>query len=157
MNGGIIIEVSGADGAVSADKLADRLRAVIGQEAHVARPYAKGEFLLVGLDESASQEEIIAAVSKVGKCPVHTIRTGPIRPMRNGLGTIWVQCPLAAVNGLTEDGRLLVGWSSVRVVPLKSRPIQCFRCWRLGHARAACTSSVDRGRSCFRCGRGPPV
>lgn len=58
-NSGIIIEVPGADGATKADSLAGKLCEVVGQVAHVARPYAKGEILLVGLDESVSREEIV--------------------------------------------------------------------------------------------------
>lgn len=154
-NGGIIIEVP--DSAFKADSLANKLREVVRQVAHVARPYAKGEILLVGLDESVSREEIVAAVVGAGKCREDNVRVGPIRPMRNGLGLIWVQCPLEVVNKLLEEGRLLVGssvrWSSVRVAPLKPRPMQCFRCWRLGHARGTCRASVDRGRSCFTCGK----
>lgn len=127
---------------------------MVGQVAHVARPYAKGEVLLIGLDDSVSREEIIRAVAEVGKCTEDSIRTGPIRPMRNGLGMVWVQCPLATVNRLIEDGRLLVGWSAARVAPLRARPIQCFRCWRFGHARGTCDAPVDRGGHCFRCGKG---
>lgn len=85
-NGGIIIEVRGADSASKADSLANKLREVVGQVAHVARPYAKGEILLVGLDESVSREEIVAAVVGAGKCREDNVRVGPIRPMRNGLG-----------------------------------------------------------------------
>lgn len=107
-NGGIIIEVLGADGAAKADNLAVRIREVVGQVAHVARPYAKGEVLLIGLDDSVSREEITRAVAEVGKCTEDSIRTGPIRPMRSGLGMVWVQCPLATMNRLIEDGRLLV-------------------------------------------------
>lgn len=151
VNGGIIIEVPGADGAIKADSLANKLQEVVGQMAHVARPYAKGEMLLVGLDESISQEEIVAAIVEVGKCRGENVRIGPIRPMRSGLGLIWAQCPLEVVNQLLEVGRLLVGWSSVRVAPVRPRPVQCFRCWRLGHVRGTCRAPVDRGRSCFRC------
>lgn len=154
VNGGIIIERGlGAEGASKADQLANRLREVVGQVAHVARPTAKGEFLLIGLDESISREEAIAAVARVGGCPEENVRAGPIRSMRNGLGLMWAQCPLEAVNKLVDEGRLLVGWTSVRVAPLKSRPLQCFRCWRLGHARVACKSTVDRTGGCFRCGK----
>lgn len=152
VNGGIIIEVPGADGVEKADKLANRLREIVGKVAHVARPTARGELLLIGLDKLIAQGEVIAAVVKAGGCPEESVRAGPIRPMRNELGLVWVQCPLIAVNKLIEEGRLLIGWTSVRVAPLKSRPLQCFRCWRLGHARVACKSATDRAGKCFRCG-----
>lgn len=67
-NGGIIIELPGADGAEKADKLANRLREVVGKVAHVARPTVRGELLLIGLDESIAREEAIAAVVKAGGC-----------------------------------------------------------------------------------------
>lgn len=150
VNGGIIIEVPGADGAERADRLANRLREVVGGVAHVGRPTARGKLLLIGL-ESITREEVTAAVARVGGCSEESVRLGPIRQMKNGLGLIWIQYPLEVVNKLIDERRLLVGWTSVRVAPLKSRPLQCFRCWRFGHARVACRSAIDRTGRCFRC------
>lgn len=81
----------------------------MSEVAHVTRPTAKGAFLLVGLDESVTGEEVTAAVAKVGECSEESVRIGPIRPMRNGLGIIWVQGTLVSVNRLIAKGRLLIG------------------------------------------------
>ncbi|KMQ84329.1 gag polyprotein [Lasius niger] len=73
--------------------------------------------------------------------------------MRNGLGTVWARCPLAAATTIAARKKVNIGWTVVRVELLQARPIQCFKCWGFGHVRFACTSSVDRSRSCFNCGK----
>lgn len=35
---------------------------------------------------------------------------------------------------------------------LKSRPIQCHKCWSLRHVRSKCRSNKDYTAQCFRCG-----
>lgn len=102
VNGGIIIEVPGADGAEKADRLANRLREVVGGVAHIARPTARGELLLTGLDESITREEVTAAVARIGGCSEESVRLGPIRQMKNGLGLIWIQYPLEVVKEMLE-------------------------------------------------------
>lgn len=57
-NGGRIIEIPGPGGKEKADSLAKRLREVIGEEATVSRPMARGEFRLSGFDDSVSGDEI---------------------------------------------------------------------------------------------------
>lgn len=37
-------------------------------------------------------------------------------------------CPILAAKELTEGGRLLIGWSSVRVVALEALSMICFKC-----------------------------
>ncbi|XP_011859963.1 PREDICTED: uncharacterized protein LOC105557357 [Vollenhovia emeryi] len=39
-----------------------------------------------------------------------------------------------------------------KIVLLKARPVQCFRCWDFGHVRGGCRSPTERGRACFNCG-----
>lgn len=153
MNGGLIIEIPGDDGASKADNLAERLRTVIGGVAVVARPKAKAEALLIGLDESVTPAEVTSIVAKIGGSNEGDIKVGPIRPMANGLSTIWIQGPVEVINRVTETQRVTIGWSVVKVVALRSKPMQCYKCWRLGHARGTCKATVDRGQSCFRCGQ----
>lgn len=119
----------------------------------IARPIAKGEMLLIGLYESVTEDEILTVVAENGSCATSEIKLGPIRPMRNGLATVWIQCPMAAVNKLVGIGRVGLGWSMVRVVLLRSRPLQCLKCWRVGHTRGTCRVAVDRVECCFRCGK----
>lgn len=150
-NGGRIIELPGVDSAKKADDLADRLRAVFGATAKVARPLVRGEIRLTGLDDSVTQEEVRSVIAREGQCPVDNVRTGPIRVLNNGLGAVWIQCPLAAALVVSRPGRLRIGWTIARVELLKSRPVQCFKCWDFGHVRYACKSAKDRSGLCFRC------
>lgn len=82
----------------------------------------------MGLDESVTSKEEAAAMADVGGCSIAEIKLGPIRPMRNGLSNVWTQCPMAVVNKLVAMGKIGLGWSMVRVVPLRARPLQCFKC-----------------------------
>ncbi|KOC58580.1 hypothetical protein WH47_09096, partial [Habropoda laboriosa] len=150
--GGIILEVSGPGREEKAEALAVRLREVLQDKARVAHPSKNGELRVSGLDDSVQPDEVAAAVAEVGGCPVAGVRTGGIRSSPNGLGTLWVRCPLAAARKLAAAGRLRVGWVSARVEALKARPLQCYRCLEVGHTQHRCTADVDRGRRCYRCG-----
>lgn len=152
MNGGRIIEIPGVDAQKKADHLAKRLRDVLGSEFAINRPMIKGELRLLGLDDSVTPEEVIEAVAQVGECSVFEIKTGAIRPLRNGLGSIWLQCPLSAVIKTATPGKIKIGWTMAKVVLLEKRQVQCFRCWRFGYVKANCTSEADLSGLCFRCG-----
>lgn len=54
----------------------------------MVRPIAKGELLLIGLDDSVEIEEIISEVAERGGCLRGEIKIGQRRQMRNGLGII---------------------------------------------------------------------
>ncbi|KMQ94771.1 gag-pol polyprotein [Lasius niger] len=151
-NGSLLIEVIGPGGAEKALKLKDKLIEVLKNEARVTRPVTKGEIRLIGLHDATSPEEVVNAVSGYGNCLLEDIKIGPIHPMRNGLFTVWVQCPLGAAVKTANYGRISVGWTQVRVDLLNNRPVQCFRCWRFGHMKHSCQSKKDFGGSCFRCG-----
>lgn len=88
MNEEIIIEIPGAHGASKAGGLASRLRETVRNEAQVARPTARGEVLLGGLDESITPEEVKTVMALNGGCLELDIRIRPIRQMWNGLGTV---------------------------------------------------------------------
>lgn len=45
-----------------------------------------------------------------------------------------------------------MGWSKIQVELLRARPTQCYKCWKPGHLKHACKSSVDRSNLCYRCG-----
>lgn len=118
----------------------------------VSRPVMKGEMRLVGLDDSVSLREVKAVIAREGDCDEDEVKPGPIRRMYNGLGSVWLQCPLAAAVKVTDRGKVRIGWTMARVDLLKARPVQCFRCWRFGHVRFACKEAIDRTGHCFRCG-----
>ena len=110
------------------------------------------EFRLLDLDESVTAEEIRAAVAARGKTLPNDVRVGPLRPSRGGLNCAWLQCPETCADLLQKDGRLRVGWSRVRLIPLAKRKLQCYRCFAVGHTRANCRSTLDKSSGCFNCG-----
>lgn len=71
----------------------------------------------------------------------------------NGMGTLWVQCPLTAANRVAATGRMTLcdGWSNVRIDILEPRQLQCFRCLQKGHVRNACPNAESRSDICYRC------
>lgn len=123
------------------------------RDAKITRPSIKGELRIVGFDESVIKEEIGEIVIERGECEYDEINVGNIRPMRNGLFMVWVQCPLAAAVKVANTGKIRLGWSMARVELLEARPQQCFKCWEFGHVRSTCTSKIDRSALCFKCGK----
>ena len=151
--GARILEIPGATSGEKADSLAQKLREAIDAEvAKISRPTKSAEVRITGLDDSTSTEEVVAAVAQKGGCPAEAMKVGEIRYSPQGVGSVWVRCPVAAAKKLLEDGRLLIGWASVRVQLLEARALRCFRCLHKGHVRAQCTSEVDRSGECYRCG-----
>ncbi|OWR43207.1 gag protein [Danaus plexippus plexippus] len=105
--GGRLLEISGSSSGPKADALADRLRVSLGSDdVRVSRPTKCADLRISGLDDSVTQEEVTAAVSKLGGCPPDQIKTGMIRRGVSGLGTILVSCPVAAAKKIKEK-RLL--------------------------------------------------
>lgn len=152
ITGGRLIEISGPNNEEKADMLANQIRAMLDNEVRVARPMMKKELRLIGFDDSVSQEEIARTLAQVGNCKAEDVKIGSIRVMRNGLCIAWAQCPIAAAIKITKDSKIRLGWTLARVERIRTRPIQCYKCWEYGHVRDRCTSRVDRSNACFRCG-----
>lgn len=152
VSGGRLIEIAGPDGQTKADKLAEKLKHVLKEEAVVTRPVRKGEIRITGLDDSVGLEEVGAIIMENSKCSLADIKMGNIRRFSNGQGAIWVQCPLAEAIKLAELEKIRIGWSVVKIELLKARPTQCYRCWEFGHLSYMCKSQVNRKGSCFNCG-----
>lgn len=152
-NGGYLIEILDKDNAGKAKVLQERLRAILPEEqATVACPVTYGELRFIGLDETILSTEVEQFIVSEGKCDKDNVKVGQIQPMRNGLNTVWVRCPLSAATAIASRKKVSMGWTFVRVELLKSRPLQCYKCWSYGHVRYACTSQVDRSNLCFNCG-----
>lgn len=150
--GARMLEISGSENSEKADKLAEKLRGALSEVASIARPIKSADLNITGLDDAATKDKVAAAVAKAGCCNVQLVKAGEIYRSVNGTGSALVSCPVSAAKVLLEKGRLLVGWSSVRVVAMAARPLRCYRCMGLGHTRPQCPASVDRGDLCFRCG-----
>ncbi|KMQ88893.1 gag-pol polyprotein [Lasius niger] len=109
-NGGILIEVLGPGGAGKALALKDKLHGILQDRAVVSRPVAKGEIRLIGLDCTTSTEEVLEVVAACGGCLRSDVKVGEIRPLNNGLFTVWVQCPLGASRRQAEQPEESEDW-----------------------------------------------
>jgi len=153
LNGSMMIEIPGQDSGRKAKLLEDKLREKLGEnEIVITRPMTMAEIIITGLDESLTKEEVVSIIAEQGDCMVNEITVGNIRRRYNGLGTIWVRCPLRTARTLAKEGKVTMGWTMARVQLLPKRPLQCFKCWEFGHVKFACKSSTDRKGHCFNCG-----
>lgn len=109
VNGGLLVEIAGPEGATKAKNLAGKLKQVLGEQAMITRPTIKGELRLTDLDDSTTEDEARCVLADIGGCSLEEVRTGPIRMMRNGLGSIWAQCPLAATLKISSLKKIKIG------------------------------------------------
>ncbi|KMQ88054.1 gag-pol polyprotein [Lasius niger] len=151
-NGSLLIEVMGPGGASKALELRDKLHEVLKDQAKITRPVVKGELRLVGLHDAIPPDEVVRVIASYRDCIVDDVKVGAIRPLNNGLFTAWIQCPLNAAIRMANHRKISIGWTMARVDLLSSRPTQCYRCWRFGHLRSACSFKDNFGGLCFRCG-----
>lgn len=150
-NGSILIEIPGIDKDNKANLLAHKLKDTpVG--ASISRPVVNGELRIWGLDDSIRVDEIAEVVARQGGCTPVDVRVGPIIKMTNGLGSVWVRCPLAAAVRASSVGKIRMGWTIVRVELVQARPVQCFKCWKYGHVSSKCKAGTDHSGACFRCG-----
>ncbi|XP_045491062.1 uncharacterized protein LOC123690945 [Colias croceus] len=151
--GARILEIPGTTSAKEADALADKLREVWDEDTiKVSRPVKCADLRVTGLDDSVAAEEVAAAVSRVGECPVDQVKCSGLRVGSRGSTTAWVSCPVAAAKKVAQVGRILVGWVSAGVSLGAVKPQRCFRCLEVGHVRVMCSSPTDRSNVCYRCG-----
>ncbi|KAF9824585.1 hypothetical protein SFRURICE_004042, partial [Spodoptera frugiperda] len=79
--GARLLEVPGATSSPSADALAERLRACLSaDEVRVSRPIKCLDLRIMGLDDSVTEHEVVAAVARTGGCPADQVKAGTIRP-----------------------------------------------------------------------------
>jgi len=150
----LLLEISGTNGAAKADALAREMQEALCDREGViiSRPIKMAELRLKDIEESVSTVEITEAVALEGECQEREVKIGPIRLGTNGLGTVWIRCPLTAANRLARKGHLRLGWTRARIELLPERPATCFRCLQAGHVRATCPGNEDRSDLCYRCG-----
>ncbi|XP_047989838.1 uncharacterized protein LOC125229103 [Leguminivora glycinivorella] len=152
-DGARILEVNGADNGRSADELKTRLEAAIGDAAKVYRPVKLARLRVSDLDEAATPEAVAGAIAAKGGCSVADVKVGDIRIGFNGTGSTLAQCPIEAASAAATARRVTIGWSVARIVALEPEALRCYKCLSVGHTRATCPSSIDRGNLCFRCSK----
>ena len=152
VSGARLLELSAAHTSEQADTLAERLQVVLEGVAVVTRPRKNATLKLLGLDDSVTKEKVVSGVVSAGGCTTDTVTVSELRLGPRGMMTAVVRCPCEAANTIAAKGRILIGWSSAKVQVLEERPLRCYRCMALGHARAQCPSTIVREHLCFRCG-----
>lgn len=152
MTGSRMMEVGGERPQETADLLAARLRAVVGDQAEISRPTKLADLKVSGLNEMVDREELAAAMAKLGGCAPDQIKVGAIRSSAWGQGSALVRCPAVAAKAIATAGRIPVGWTMATARPVEAQPFRCYKCMALGHTRALCPSEVEHGKKCFRCG-----
>lgn len=154
ITGARMLEVSGEERGAKTDMLAARLTTALGHmDVRIARPVKCAELRLTGLDDSVTAAEIAEALATQGGCQREEIRVGDIRTTSSGNGMVWTRCPINAATKVATVGQIKVGWTIVRVQLLQARPLQCYRCFEMGHTKQRCTAEVDRSDCCYRCGQ----
>jgi hypothetical protein len=152
--GAIVIRVPGDRERDKAAKLAIKLASVLDPAAvKIAAPLRMAELKIERIDVSVNKKELRHALGVAADCKEEEVQVGETGIARGRLGTAWVRCPVAGARKLARDRKITVGWSWATVTAIPRRPLQCYRCLELGHVRATCTSAVDRGNLCHRCGR----
>lgn len=152
VTGARVLQLHKSQSMEVADQLAANLRTALAGMADVIRPVKRADIRVTGMDDSATEEKVRAAVARTCSCDTAEVQVGQIQRGPRGMGMVKVRCPVAAAKMLADAGRLLVGWSSAGVQVLESLPLRCFRCLELGHTAPLCPSTVDRSELCFRCG-----
>ena len=136
-----------------ASRLATRLaKSLDSATTRVAAPTRTAELRVVGIDISINKDELRQALAHAAGCGGAEVQVEEIGTSRNGLGSAWIRCPVAGARKLAQTGKVILGWSTAKVIAIPRRPLQCFKCLELGHVRATCVSAVDRGHLFYRCG-----
>ncbi|KYN28180.1 hypothetical protein ALC57_02426, partial [Trachymyrmex cornetzi] len=153
--GALLLEIPGKEGASKADALAEKLKEALENEKDVliTRPEKMADIRLRDLEDSTKKEDILEALAKKGECSKDIIKLGDIVPANNGLGMVWLKCPIAAAKKLANSKRIRIGWMMTRIELLPERVSQCHRCLETGHVRNQCRNEVDRSMACYRCGQ----
>lgn len=154
ITGAAILQIPGslATSGPKADALAAKLKAIYTEEeVKVARPVKMADIKVFGLDDSVTKDEIRAAIATKTGCPADQIKVGEPRADRVGLFTAWARVPVNAAKAL-QQGRLLIGWMSAKVLVSIPKDLQCYRCRRTGHVASRCPEEVDRSGLCRKCG-----
>ncbi|XP_063896652.1 uncharacterized protein LOC135118456 [Helicoverpa armigera] len=131
--GARMLEVPGAASGPAADALAERLRASISaDDARVSRPHKCADLRIMGLDDSATAEEVVAAVARTGGCSADEVKAGTIRP------DFRARAPSRPLRCFRCHVGHHVG---VRCTSEVDRSALCFRCGQPGHKAVECSAT----------------
>jgi len=146
-SGAIILEV---DGTEKADRLAGKLRQVLGTNASIGRPTRKSPILIVGIPDWIDVGDVRQALISISEDMADvqvTIHTN------NGGGRVArADIPIGVAIKLAEQKYLTLGWGRCRIKLLEKKNLNCYRCQGRNHVAARC-NAAEASRRCYKCGR----
>ena len=113
--GGTLIEISDEESKKKANKLCNKLREILADNAKILVPTKNITLRIAGFDLSVKKKDIEEAVILRSGCMVDEIEIGEIIRLRNGLYSVWIKCPIAGANKMTENRLIDIGWTSTQV------------------------------------------
>ncbi|XP_070526974.1 uncharacterized protein [Cardiocondyla obscurior] len=123
------------------------------EDVKISRPTISAEIRVWPLEPSITKDEVIEAVADKGLCQPRNIQAGDMRQIAGSMNSLWLRLPLTAAKKASEEGKLAIGWTRVKVALLDPRPMRCFKCLERGHTRERCPNiAIDRSGKCYRCG-----
>lgn len=146
--GELLLTVS--NGAEKAQLLKRNLRQKL-PEANTSFLLKKKVLHIKDMDEVTTTEEISDAISKATGSKPEALEIRALRPSYGNKQNVTVITSEATANLLLQRGRILIGWTSCRVIE-RMRDLKCYRCWELGHVKAHC-SGPDREHLCLKCAK----
>lgn len=112
-------------------KLADKMKSVIGQTAHIGRPTRKTPVLLIDVPEWAEVADVAKELEKLGT-GLDSLTRGDVtvRPSGNAKPGKEVRFDFQILDAisLAKRRRITIGWVRCRVRHLKKKAPLCFRC-----------------------------
>jgi len=145
-SGAVLLEVGNSE---EAEKLADRMRQVIGVDATVGRPTRKTSVLLLGIPEWMSPEDITREILAADESLLETQVL--VRDNIGGGRVVRLEVPMAAALRFAENKTVRIGWSRCRVKLLEPRSPKCFKCSRTEHMASTCPKQTVQAKRCFHC------
>ncbi|KAI4485286.1 hypothetical protein M0804_006791 [Polistes exclamans] len=152
LTGSFIWQVRGKGADAKADKMAQVLKGAL-PEAKINRPQRISPFRLIGILPNASHSDIERGLLEIrSETNLGLIKIGDMQADRGGLGEVTVVASAALGRAAVKKGKIIIGFSSARVLALRQKPLKCHRCLAKGHVAASCPSTKTRAGVCFICG-----
>jgi len=127
-SGAILLEVYGSE---KADRLAGKLRQVLGTTASIGRPTRKSPVLIVGISDWIDVGDVHQALRSISD-DVSDVQV-TIRTNKGGGRVARADIPIGAALKLAEQKYLTLGWGRCRIKQLEKKSLTCYRCQGSNH------------------------
>lgn len=154
-NSGDVLIILSKDNTDKGHALQNTIAAILKDDAEVISKGPQEVLEIRDLDENTTKDDVLAALQKVAgeECQIPAEAIKSLRKAYRGTQTASVTLAASlAQRVLGEHGKIRIGWVNCRIREVK-RPIQCYKCWHLGHLAGHCKTKVDRSQLCIKCGQ----